>query len=289
MAAAQRILVTGAGGRLGRLLRAHWPRCLPGGVAPLWQGRRAVAPGWLSWDMLDGPYPGPRLDGGVILHLAGVTGGDASALADNGRLALAALAAAEASGAARVFVASTAAVYGPGGGADLAEDGPTAPANAYGAAKLRMERQVIEAASACRAAVTILRIGNVLGCDALIGGAQPGRTVILDPVPEREGGPERSYIGPQTLAEVLAQLCVRALQGGHLPDVVNVAADPPVRMADLLEAAGLDWRYGPENPAVIARVALSCDRLRGLVTLPKDAGDPHRMVAEWRGGHEDAP
>jgi nucleoside-diphosphate-sugar epimerase len=225
------------------------------------------------------------LTGGVVLALAGVTGGSAEALRGNVTLSLAACDLARRQGARHVFLCSSAAVYGRGQGQDLAEDAVLAPANDYGRAKCEMEA----AARAWQAqrpvggpGLTLLRIGNVAGFDALLGQAVPGREVTLDPIAGQAGGPERSYIGPVTLARVLGDLCGLAVRGAALPEVVNVCAAPPVRMADLLEAAGLAWRHGPENPAAIARVALDNRRLAGLVALPDTAGSVAQMVAEWR-------
>ena len=127
----------------------------------------------------------------------------------------------------------------------------------------------------------MLRIGNVIGADALIGGADAAE-VVLDPVPGQAGGPQRAAIGPVALARVLEGLAARALAGHALPDLLNIAAPGAVAMADLLQAAGLPWRYGPENPHVLARAAMDTSRLEAL--LPGLAGDGSAadMVAQWR-------
>ena len=286
---AGRILVTGANGRIGRILRIAWPQELPAGLQPLWQARGAVPAGWLRWDMLAEGYGGPPLPGGVVLNLAGVTAGPGARLEANGDLALAACEAARQSGARHVFLASSAAIYGPGEGADLTEERVPRPANPYGLAKARMEQRALDwqAAQGDGApGLTLLRIGNVLGSDSLIGGliggAKPGHPVVLDPVPGAAGGPVRSYIGPRSLARVLAQLCVLAASGTALPPILNIAAAPPVAMADLLNAAGLNWRWGPDNPAVVARVVLATGRLQRLVAVPPQAGQAAAMIDEWR-------
>lgn len=268
------ILITGASGRLGRVLRAAWPARLAGLARPLWQSRGGAVPGAVVWDPLAGPYRGPALAGGAILHLAGGRIDAAATVA----LARAVCDLARRQGAALVLLASSSAVYGPG--EDLAEEAPLRPAGDYGAAKRAME-----AAVAGRPGVTCLRIGNVLGADALIGAAVPGRPVTLDPVPGHEGGPVRSYIGPLAFAEVLARLCLRGIGGaGALPPVLNLAAAPPVAMGALLDAAGLPWAYGPPNPGVVARVTLDVARLAALVGAEATAATPAGMVAEWRRG-----
>lgn len=256
-------LVLGATGRIGRMLRRSW-----GEGAAVWQSRGPL-PGHLHWDILRQPCPPGAAAGRVVLMLAGGRAADGQDAA----LARAVLAAAAAQGAARVLLVSSAAVHGPGEGLD--EGAAPAPVSAYGRAKLAMEH----AAAGAAVPVTVLRLGNVVGADALIGGAQPGRAVVLDPAPGRPRGPVRSWIGPQTLADVLAALVAR---GRGLPAVLNIAAPPPAAMADLLEAAALPWGWGP-NPAALPAVTLSTARLAALVPLPADAGAPARLIAEARG------
>ena len=281
------ICVLGATGRLGRMLHRRWTGGRIMTPAPvIWQARQPAGEGWLNWDPLAAPWPGDvDLRGGVVVNLAGVTGGDEAALAVNVDLGLAGCEAALSAGARHVFLCSSAAVYGrgrPDGGA-LSEDDAPAPANAYGAAKLRLEAAARDwAAQRGRPGVTLLRIGNVVGADALIGGARAGHAVRLDPVPGRTSGPERSYIGPDGLARVLAGLAALALEGAPLPLLLNLAAPGAVGMAALLDAARLPWHWGPENPAVLPRVELDTTRLEAL--LPGVAGDgsAEAMVAEWR-------
>lgn len=239
--------------------------------------------------MLAQAYPGPPLTAGVVLNLAGITPGPGRDVGQNIALALAACTAAKQAGAQHAFIISSAAVYGPGTGTDLAEDAPLNPVNLYGHAKAAMESAVQQwqaAQTGTSPQITILRIGNILGLDALIGAANPAKSVILDPVPNVPGGPVRSYIGPRSLAQVLARLCDLALQGTSLPTVINIAAAPPVAMATLLDAAGQLWHYGPPNPAVVARVVLATDRLHALVPLPSSAGLPATMIAEWQSLHK---
>ena len=281
-----RVLVLGAGGRLGRLLAAAWGDGRAAGLAPVWQSRRALA-GAARLDPLADPDGLTRLAAGAeaLLVLAGTLPGRGGALSLNSELALAALAAAPPG--AQVFLASSAAVYGPGGARDFHEDDPPAPAAPYGAAKAAMEAA---AAAWCREAgaraprLTVLRIGNVAGADALLGQGGPGKEagpVTLDRFADGTG-PVRSYIGPATLAAVLAGLARRAAAGRALPALLNIAAPGAVAMADLARAAGRDllWRAAPEG--AIARVVLDTTRLAGLVAPGPGSGDPARMVAEWR-------
>jgi hypothetical protein len=270
--AAVPLLVLGSTGRLGGFLRRAWPFALRGGLRPVWQARDG-RPGCLHWDIL--AEPAPPWAGGVVLVLAG--GRQVPDI--NTAVALRAMQAALDQGGRHVFLCSSAAVYA--GGEGLGEDTAPAPAAAYGAAKAAMEA----AALAFRArnggpGLTVLRIGNVAGADALLGAVRSG-PVVLDPTPDGRG-PVRSYAGPMTLAGILAHLCTQASTGRALPEVLNIATPRPVAMADLAVAAGLDWRFGPWNPEVIPVVGLDTRRLQALLALPPTAGRPATMVQEWR-------
>lgn len=278
------LLVTGSGGKLGGVLRKVWPELLDPEVLPLWQVRQGVAD--VVWPIGTAPYVGPPLAGGVIVHLAGGRG-EVSATA---ALALAVCDLARDQGARHVFLASSSAVYGPDEVVDLTEDMTPGPTSDYGREKLRMEAEVAawaRAAGASAPGITCLRIGNVLGSDTLMRAAmvqsRAGRKVQLTAVAGRKGGPIRSYIGPVSFADVLAQLCRAAVAGQALPQILNLGAAPPVAMADLLDAAGVAWEYDLTHPAPLPRLVLSVERLARLVRLPPDAGLPSVMAAEWRG------
>lgn len=282
------ICVLGATGRLGAILRRHW--VLAPDQPVLWQARSGSVPdaaaGWLAWDMLSEPWPsGVALPEGVVLNLAGVTGGDANALAANVDLGLAGCEAARISGARHVFLCSSSAVYGRGSAKQhtLGENDVPQPANPYGEAKLRMEEAALEWAShPGRPGLTLLRIGNVLGADALIGGVRQGRIVTLDPVPGQPEGPMRSYIGPRSLASVLWRLAELAQAGAALPPVLNIAAPLPVGMAELLEAGGISWQWGPHNPAVLARLVLDTTLLEALCPGLAGPGSARALMQELR-------
>jgi nucleoside-diphosphate-sugar epimerase len=274
------LLILGGNGRIGRAMRGQEAVFRQVGLAPVWQSRRPDA-GFLSWDILTEPCPKGAARG-VVLCLAGVINGSPEALALNEALAMAACKAAAEQGARHVFLASSAAVYGPSSGV-LDEAAETRPPGAYGAAKLAMERAALDWQAEGGPGLTILRIGNIAGFDALLGGHQAGVAVGLDPVEGQEGGPVRSYIGPVSLAVVLARLAGLAAAGHPLPKVLNVAASPPVSMAELLDAAGIDWQFRAPNPAVIARVELETSLLHELIDTGPAAGQAAAMVAEWQG------
>lgn len=281
------ILVLGAAGRIGGVLRRDWPTLLPAGADLRWQARRhpadyAAGEAWHILAPLEDPASLVRAAEGVdtILCLAGVTPGHGGDLDDNVRLAEAAIKAAQASTRGsdrktRVLLASSAAVYGNQPGV-LSEEAPLHPATPYGAAKAAMETRALRLGAEAGVAVTALRIGNIAGLDAILGGWRPG--FQLDRFADSTT-PRRSYIGGQMLAQVLAAL----VQRPGLPEVLNLAQPGPVAMGDLLRAAGLDFSLRPAPDSAIPEVALEVTRLAGLLPpdVPLPPADPAQLVAEW--------
>lgn len=125
-----------------------------------------------------------------------------------------------------------------------------------------------------------LRLGNVAGADALLGGAQPGQVIRLDRFDDGPT-PRRSYLGPLTLARLMAQLCHGAL-AGRLPPVLNLCAWEAVEMAALLDTAGLPWEPVPEPETALAELTLSADLLAAHIEVPEGAGRAETVIAEWR-------
>ena len=276
-----RVLVLGATGRIGTILRKTWSKG-PGQV--LWQARRAVAdpgPDWCVLDPLHQPGALARAAAGcdVILCLSGVVMGRApgSDMQDNVTLAEAAIRAAGQMGQAaraRVILASSAAVYGNQTGV-LDETATLAPQNDYGRAKAAMETRGAALGAELGVPVTSLRIGNIAGIDAILGGWRPG--FRLDQFADGRT-PRRSYIGVLTLARVLSDL-VRA---DPLPGVLNVATPGMVEMGALLEAAGLDWAAQPAPDSAIAELCLSTLALERFTPLSETEGQASEMVRQWR-------
>ena len=252
------------------MLRRTW------GDGPVIWGARGGGAGLTPCDPLGDPAGlAARAQGKrAVLCLAGVTPAAAARGADYGddaRLALAAMAAAETAGA-HVFLCSSAAVYGRAAG-PLREEAEPSPVADYGMSKARMEAAALERAGRTGQGLTILRIGNVAGADAILGGWRAG--FALDVF---EGGatPARSYIGPVTLARVLG-----ALAGlDDLPQLLNIAQPGAVEMGALLDAAGLGWTPRPAPETAIPVVEFATDRLQALV--PLERARPQALVAEWR-------
>ena len=172
-------------------------------------------------------------------------------------------------GARHVLLASSSAIYGTRGAHACAETRVPVPTSAYGMAKLKAEQALAGGAPP----VTALRIGNVLGADALMlnaARASAAHPVHLDRF-EGGDGPLRSYIGPATLAQVLETLLHA---GPALPDVLNVGAPAPVAMQTLLEAGGTPYAMRPAPPEAVQTVTLDCTVLTGLHRFAADASTP---------------
>lgn len=262
-----RVLVMGASGRLGTYLRQFWPGL---GVAPLWQYRANTPADGLLWAPLQDPVPdcGP-VD--TVLCMSGVTQG--AGLEQNTDLALVALEAARALGARRVLLPSSAAVYGATLGPHD-EDDICHPATPYGLAKLAMEQAALAEADMLQ--VTCLRIGNVVGADTLWGGLSSGEVPRLDQFADGRA-PRRAYIGPLTLARVLAHLCCYSKR---LPPVLNVAQPGLIGMDMLLRAAKVAWDWRAAPSTALADLGLRVDRLQALCPVPQAM--PEALVSEWR-------
>jgi len=269
------VLLIGAAGRLGDMVMKHWPA----GVPLVGSSRRGDA-GFVQLDLLVNPDSAVKAMAGkgAVLCLAGVTPAVAVTGADvfsrNTDVALATLRAAKAAGAGRVFIASSAAVYGGTDGA-LTEDAVLAPVSDYGRAKTAMEDAARDLARKLDHPLTVLRIGNVAGADAILGGWRKGFT--LDQLPDG-ATPARSYIGPRSLARALYQLS----QARTLPDVLNLAAPGAVEMGALLDAAQLDWTPRPATRATLADVTLDTKRLETHIRFAPEDATPEGLVAQWR-------
>ena len=247
------VAVLGCTGRLGRLLRAVW-----GSDGARWLGREAFEPG--GHRMLDGAES--------ILCLAGVVPGSGD-LTLNVSLAKQTLDMAKAVGAGRVFLASSAAVYGTG--PDFSEAAAVRPVSDYGKSKYDMEVMAAEHEHPN----TCLRIGNVAGADAILGSWRSGMTI--DSFADGST-PRRSYIGPFTMARCLSTLFERA----NLPKTLNLTAPGSVEMGALLDAAGLSWDRRPANDRTIARVELCTERLTSLVAFEAQESSAEEIVRQWR-------
>ncbi|WP_198672207.1 NAD-dependent epimerase/dehydratase family protein [Pseudogemmobacter bohemicus] len=292
------IIVTGARGRVGRILARAWAAEPPPGLRILWSSRGKAAgdraaddrasddstPGDLAWDIGAGAAPDWPADA-ILLHLAGTTGArDPGA---NPALIPALAEACRRNRLAHLVFLSTAAIYAPGP-LPARETDPPAPANPYGAAKLEAEHLL----AGSGLALTILRLGNLAGADALLAPRDPGSVIRLDPIPGEPRGPMRSWIGPLTFARTIAALLTRIAgeiaagnpggkSGGEaLPPILNLSQAPPLGMAELLAASDLAWDWAAPNPAVVPAAMLDNTALAKLIPLP--LARPGQIIAEIR-------
>ncbi|KEJ90739.1 NAD-dependent epimerase [Sulfitobacter donghicola DSW-25 = KCTC 12864 = JCM 14565] len=261
-------MLLGAGGRLGRMLWENWP------VAGQLKGQsRRKLEGMLQFDPLNDPEKLASAMAGVaaVVCLSGVTPAHGRASGDsmdlNKTLALAAVNSAPEG--VRVFVASSAAVYGAAIGPH-SEDTNVAPVSEYGAAKLAMEQAALAQG---QGRTCVLRIGNVAGADAILGGWQEG--MALDELPDGST-PRRSYIGARSLAHVVHRLCFAE----DLPQIINIAAPGVVAMGDLLDAAGLAWTRRPSGDQTIPEVALETSRVERFYSFEVNECTPKGMVEQ---------
>ncbi|QBF34193.1 NAD(P)-dependent oxidoreductase [Thalassococcus sp. S3] len=269
------LLVTGGSGALGRILRHHWD------MVPqiTWQSR-TPAPGFRIFDPLtdEAAFAEAAQNVAALYCLSGVTPAyhrrTGAPFSLNADLACAAIRAAEQGQARRVFLMSSAAVYGRATGR-LQEEMPCTPVSDYGRAKLDMEEAALALGRARNVPVTILRIGNVVGADAIVGGWHADMALDCD---GQGNTPRRSYIGPAGLSRALAGLA----QEKDLPDCINIAAGAPVAMGALLDEAGLPWTSRTPGADVIWTVSLETVRLEKHVRFTPEERSLTGMVQEWR-------
>lgn len=270
----------------------HWPA--PADLLVSQRDPGNAGNGTFRWAPLEGPtgllQHLERNTSGLVpsglLMLAGITPGPGvteAELAGNRLLAEACVAAAQAAGIGRVLLASSSAVYGvDDAGSGFAETTPPHPVSAYGRAKLDMEAAGLAGRDA-GLEVCALRIGNVAGADALLWpltgrAADPERPLRIHGFSDGLG-PLRSYIGPGSLARVLAAL---AAHSGPLPEIVNVAAPEPVRMIDLARAAGWTCQLIEAPASAHQDITLDCSLLAGLCPMTSNDSLPEEMVRQWK-------
>lgn len=286
----KRFAFLGASGRVGKLLRAVWAKERDPDLRIDWQFRNpedVCSNGfeWADMALLDPFLDHAKSVGGLdgLFVFVGATGQrEPAQLALNVSLVTQAMQAAAAAKIPRVIVASSAAVYGGGTGRPFCESDTLAPINRYGAAKRDMEKSCRELSQASGIDVCMLRIGNVAGADALLGNAvnwRPGDEPIpLDIFPDGSG-PRRSYIGPESLAQVLKALALSPLP---LAPVLNVAAPQCVSMDALLDAAGIAWTPKHVEASPLQNILLDCKRLEALAFFDASASEPMQIVSQWR-------
>jgi len=225
-------IVLGSNGKLGAILASHARRA---GLDWRFQARGADAD--ICWSgRFDTVPDGLFTQGGTLINMIGSTDRDANILhSTNVRFVQDLLAKAAKSKVAHVILASSAAVYGEGE-TPLDETAALNPKSPYGISKAAMEQAAVAFDDPNAPAVTILRIGNVAGADALSKAAQRHSADGTQmPLHRYEDGsfPIRSYIGPKDLFRVIHRL---SKQHSAPTRVVNITHPQPVALNDLLAA-----------------------------------------------------
>lgn len=265
-----RILVLGASGKLGRMVRSvcQSEDFQHVDLIPVFRSGSPES-GGIVW------HPGQSMevfpDVDAVLALWGTTRGSTEVLAQNTQLAIVATELAVTLQARCVVHCSSAAVYRPGPDL-LPETAELDPPSEYGRAKLAMERAISQSAAPVRS--VILRIGSVAGAESLFASLARGNGITLDRF--KDGlGPKRSYISPQDLTRAILALIAHAEAKG----VYNIGARHPVGMHDIAMAAGqkVTWKEAPEG--AVQHVMLDTAKLSQICDLGPDSADPAKLVA----------
>ncbi len=268
-----KILVLGANGRLGRMVRAVWsnPRFQEIEVIPVSRLGDAEGSGF-AWNPDDDSGVFPQVD--AVLALWGVIRGDPPVLKQNVVLAEKAIEVAEKTGAQTLLHASSVAVYAFGDD-PLSEESELDPVSPYGQSKLEMERIVLNHPTQVRQ--VLMRIGNVAGTQSLFDNLAKGQSITLDRFSDGTG-PVRSFIAPHDLAA-----SVLALAGDDsVSGPVNIAAPGVTAMADLVTAAGcqLEWRDAPTN--AIKHVEMDTRLLQSVCRFPDESSQADYLLQSAR-------
>ncbi len=266
-------LVTGSGGRLGRLLRAAHRTAATTQRRFVFQSR---SPGSdVRWSPGMSSAVLPRCE--ALIALWGVTGGQAEALRANTKLVETGITLAQEIGARRMIHLSSAAVYGPG--TQMNEDHPTGQTGAYGQAKCDMEAAVAQHQGQNDITHICLRLGNVVGADSLAPALKGEVSARVDQFPDGRG-PLRSYIGATDLLAVLKALL--DLPSDIWPEVLNVAAPKALPMDALLGAAGcpFDWSTAPNT--AIPEATLDVARMMALLPGLIQYSTADEMIRDWK-------
>lgn len=259
-----RILVLGANGHVGRLLRAApIPEFSKNAV---WHSRSGAGADW-GWDILKESPNDVAFD--AILHL--VRGGEISQEIEIARRVC------DLARGRPVIFASSQAVYGMQEG-PVTERHPVRPISPYGEAKAATE-EVISAYSKGLS----LRIGNVAGGDMLFKAMANG-SVFLDQF-EDGTGPRRSYIGPSTFATTITTLCAKMVCDQISSTMLNFANPRTIAMSDCLDLAGADWKWRSAPVDTLRCLELDTTILQDIVKLKSTtAADLIREASQsgWR-------
>ena len=277
--------ILGANGRLGGVLYRHALRS-----RQVWRGQTRSKAGDIHWSglMADPSASDVFQPGSTIINMIGSTSSSKQDLhINNVQFVKDLLTRAANAGVAHVVLASSAAVYGESGDDPLTEDMPLRPLTPYGASKAEMEAAAHAAPTGKdQPAITVLRIANVAGSDALLAAAKQHivdeKPMFLHQFPNGDA-PVRSYIGPKDLFDVVDKL---SKPHGDPLRTFNVAAAHPVSLDRALEGykqfllPTLEWKYAPVPSKIPPTVFLSTKRLERFVNPIKNDNYAFEMAQQ---------
>ncbi|MEL6990099.1 MAG: SDR family oxidoreductase [Pseudomonadota bacterium] len=270
-------LITGAGGRLGRLLQAAYAQSPNHLYRFEFQSRRPGADH--QWSPGDDPRALPHCE--AVIGLWGATSGSPAALSQNAQLVSTTSELAQALGAKRVIHLSSAAVYGPG--TSMNENHSVGHCSDYGKSKLEMEKAARKRGQTDGLTHICLRLANVVGADSLAPALQHAGPATIDSFtcdPEPPKGPLRSYISASDLLRVLDGLL--ALPEIEWPAILNVACPEPIFMDALIRAADKDVIWQPAPPTAVAEVTLDATYLQKLLPSLNFLSTAPALIDDWR-------
>lgn len=294
------VLLLGATGRLGTMIRSSAPP--PPNIMALFQTRHKDIPvdgNWVFWDPKAGDLLCPdqgqspvRID--TIINFIGATPTAGHHSAQEMQIANCMVAQqveyeARRLGVRNLIQISSASVYGRPFSASgrVHESDRCVPLTAYGETKLKMENDALERSDFGLNTV-VLRLGNVIGADALVQNAMrttPERPLKLSCF--ADGSPVRSYISPQEMTEALWSL-VRALADQkNVPHVMNLSRPEPVRLSDLLEAlskqfdAPIHWVYVDAPQSDIHSLILDTSLLERIHGFERVDDVPNHLISQY--------
>ncbi|WP_344957427.1 NAD-dependent epimerase/dehydratase family protein [Saccharothrix longispora] len=194
---------------------------------------------------------------------------------------------------ARFVLASTAGVYGGGGGV-LAEDSPRAPSTPYAASKAAAEDAVARAARTGRLSAVVLRLFNVAGGgdrdDTRVVtracGAASGRLAPMEVF--GDGSAVRDFVHVRDVARAFAAVLGPGAveHSGDGCAVLNVGATP-ASVSDVLAAAErvtgrpVPVVRRPANPGEVRELRADTTRLRALGWRPAHSDLDDLVRDQW--------
>lgn len=264
----KRLVILGATGQIGRIISNN---LLNDPDLHLILQSRSERPGYHKWNPDEGTAGLTQLleNSDVVLNLIGkipspgVTKHDFQRV--NVKLAVKILETARRAGVPKIFMTSTAAVYGRPISPEkpFKENSILSPLSEYGKSKVAMEKELGKISGAD---LSTLRIGNVAGADALLGqfvDMRQIKEITLDRFQDGKG-PNRSYIGPKRLSETIKRL---AISLNEIPTCLNVTSWPPTAMEDMLisldqrRPGSIRQKWRAADSSAIQNVSLSHELL----------------------------